>query len=192
VEQGQLVHQLGQVTHHRNAGRDTPLAAAEAGFTRRQWVQENFDVRRRDRGVQARRSRFDRPSPSRHDARMVDRGSEMPPPSFEVEVRHARATAHVVIRGELDLASAPELQRALDGLHGRGVRHIILDLRELEFIDSTGLTIIYRLDQLARQDGFNAAFVRGGPNVQRVFDLVGLTDQLVFVDSPESLAPPPG
>jgi hypothetical protein len=33
--------------------------------------------------------------------------------------------------------------------------------------------------------------VRGGPNVQRIFDLVALTDHLVFVDSPESLAPPP-
>jgi len=83
----------------------------------------------------------------------------------------------------------PEI-RLDDTLIADGVRHLVLDLRELEFIDSTGLRSVYRVDQLARQDGFNAAVVRGAPAVQRLFDLTGLADQLVFVDSPESLAPP--
>jgi anti-sigma B factor antagonist len=93
-------------------------------------------------------------------------------------------------RGELDLVTAPALQSALQDLLDANVRHIVLDLRELEFIDSTGLRVVYWLDQLSRHDGFNAAIVRGRQGIQRVFTVAGLSDRLVFVDRPEDLAPP--
>ena len=112
------------------------------------------------------------------------------PQAFAVEVRRTAVTAHVRVSGELDLLTAPELQRALDEVLAAGVRHVVLDLRELEFIDSTGMRVVYGLDQLSRQDGFNAAIVRGDPAVQRAFTIAGLAETLVFVDRPEDLSPP--
>jgi anti-anti-sigma factor len=124
--------------------------------------------------------------------RVRDEGAAAGPGDFEVEVWRSGATAHVTVRGELDLATSPQLQQRLDELvSDAAVRHVVLDLRLLDFIDSTGITLIYRFDRLARQDGFNAALVRGGPSIQRVFTIAGLADHLVFVDAPDDLAPPP-
>jgi anti-sigma B factor antagonist len=109
---------------------------------------------------------------------------------FRVAILRSGATARLVLAGELDLLTAPELQSAIDQVLSERARHVVLDLRELDFLDSTAITIIYRLDQLARQDGFNLAVVRGKANLQRVFAITGLDNQLVFVDAPEELAPP--
>jgi anti-anti-sigma factor len=118
-----------------------------------------------------------------------DPGAAGPQP-FSVEVIRSGLTARVVVVGELDLLTAPRLQAVLDKLVAAGdLRHLVLDLRELEFIDSTGVAMIYSLEQLARQDGFDAAFVRG-PLVQRVLTISGLAGRLVMVDSPDELALP--
>jgi anti-anti-sigma factor len=118
-----------------------------------------------------------------------DPGAAGPQP-FSVEVIRPGLTARVVVAGELDLLTAPRLQAVLDKLVAAGdMRHLVLDLRKLEFIDSTGVAMIYSLEQLARQDGFDAAFVRG-PLVQRVLTISGLAGRLVMVDSPDELALP--
>jgi anti-sigma B factor antagonist len=111
------------------------------------------------------------------------------PEPFRCEVRHGRAAAIVEVAGELDLATVGELDRALHTL-AKTKRAVTLDLRELRFIDSTGLRLILKIDALARQDGFNFAVVRGPETVQRIFASTGLEDHVVFVDAPEDLAPP--
>ena len=54
----------------------------------------------------------------------------------------------------------------------------MLDLAELDFIDSTGLRLILELHGEAAQDGFTLALVPGGDAVQRVFDVTGTADVL--------------
>jgi anti-anti-sigma factor len=112
------------------------------------------------------------------------------PERFRCEVKQGRASAVVEIAGELDLATAGELDSALRSL-ANTKRAVTLDLRELRFIDSTGLRLILEIDAMARQDGFNFALVRGPETVQRIFAITGTEDRLVFVDAPEDLAPPP-
>jgi anti-sigma B factor antagonist len=111
------------------------------------------------------------------------------PDRFRCEVRQGRASAVLVVAGELDLATVGELESALQSL-AKTKRAVTLDLRELRFVDSTGLRLILEIDALARQDGFNFALVRGPETVQRIFAITGVEDHLVFVDAPEDLAPP--
>src|SRR3954447_27052320 len=85
------------------------------------------------------------------------------PEPFRCEVREGRASGVVVPHGELDLATVEEARAALRSLLTK--RSVTLDLRELSFIDSTGVRLTLEIDALARQDGFNFFVVRGGPGV---------------------------
>ena len=71
----------------------------------------------------------------------------------------------------------PALERALDT---PGLCRIDLDLRGLEFIDSTGMGVIVRLNREARGRGVQLRLRRGPRSVHRVFELSGLADALPF------------
>jgi anti-sigma B factor antagonist len=91
-------------------------------------------------------------------------------------------TIHLRPAGELDMASVPLLEARLrDALDGGG-RRLVLDLRELDFMDSTGLTLLARWSLGARQDGYALALVPGGERIQRLFELTGMAPHFDFVD----------
>ena len=91
--------------------------------------------------------------------------------------------ARVALSGELDMAATFTLEQELDRLIDRErVRRLVLDLRDLTFVDSTGLRLLVQTDARAREGGFELALVRGRPEVQRVFELAGLAELLPFVD----------
>lgn len=101
----------------------------------------------------------------------------------EVESRVVGETAWVRARGDLDLSSVPALERALDLAASRdGVDEIVLDLRALRFIDSSGLRLVLATDARMRREGRRFALVKGPRGVHRVFELAVLEDRLVFVD----------
>src|SRR4051794_8096219 len=64
------------------------------------------------------------------------------PEPFAIEVRPARERVVVAPRGELDLATTEGLEAEIDGLVNAGFAEIVLDLRGLSFIDSTGLCLV--------------------------------------------------
>lgn len=88
----------------------------------------------------------------------------------------------VRLTGELDLASAPELDRLLSELAGDGHDRVLIDLSDLEFMDSTGLAVIVRAHRDAAANGHHVALRRGSPQVQRLFEITGLVDRLAFED----------
>ena len=106
------------------------------------------------------------------------------PVPFHVDVHRLEDSARVVVAGELDIATAPQLQDAIDGILRDRVDEVVLDLRELEFLDSTGIALVVGIDRVARRDGLAFAVVRGGPQIQRVFTIAGLDEHLAFIDSP--------
>ena len=112
---------------------------------------------------------------------------------FAVEARTNRRTALVALRGELDLVTVSKVAEVLDGLEPRadGVRHVVLDLRGLTFMDLTGLHELIRQNEFARSNRHNLAVVRGTDAIQRVLELTGVDDMLVLVDDPDDLVPPP-
>jgi len=107
------------------------------------------------------------------------------PSHFRVKIsQHGRATV-LAASGELDLASGPALEQELE--RAQEAELIIVDLRSLQFIDSTGLSVLIRADQRAQAAGRRFALVNGGSQVQRLLSLTGVTDRLTVVDTPEEL-----
>lgn len=96
-----------------------------------------------------------------------------------VSVVENESLVRLRVAGELDIATAPELQSVVDRV-ARAGRTLVLDLSHLEFIDSIGVSLIYRLHVRAREDGLGLRLVPGRRAVMRVFDLTGLTDRLPF------------
>jgi anti-anti-sigma factor len=118
---------------------------------------------------------------------------ELAAEQLAVETRRNRRTALVALQGELDLLTVSKVAEVLDGLEPRadGVRHVVLDLRGLTFMDVVGLKELIRQNEFARSNHHNLAVVRGSPAIQRVLELTGVENLLVLVDDPDDLIPPP-
>jgi anti-sigma B factor antagonist len=84
--------------------------------------------------------------------------------------------------GELDVATVGTLEARIHEARDAGFRRLIVDLRGLEFMDSTGLTLLTRWTLESRRDGFEFAVVPGGERIQRLFELSGLLPHFEFVD----------
>ena len=99
----------------------------------------------------------------------------------------------VELRGELDLATVGQVADVLEGLapDAGGVRHVVLDLRGLTFMDARGLRELIRQNDYAHQNRHNLAIVRGRKAIQRLLALTAVEELLVLVDAPEDLVPPP-
>lgn len=106
---------------------------------------------------------------------------------FRVEVRTEGGAAIVAVSGELDLASSPELEQQLEQVFKGDPEQLVIDLRGLEFMDSTGLSIIVGAHQRLAEDGRALSLVRGSAQVQRLLDLTGVADRLRMVDTPEEV-----
>jgi anti-sigma B factor antagonist len=97
--------------------------------------------------------------------------------------RHGEASV-LVVQGELDLSTVDVLRDVLRSQEARAAV-VVLDLRKLDFIDSSGLSLIVSEQQRARDDGFRFAIAVGGaPAVQRLFELTGLNGTLTLVEDP--------
>ena len=111
----------------------------------------------------------------------IDR-SQHDPSTLHISVHPQRDAVRVAPNGELDLANAASLQAQLDELRAAGFEHVVLDLRELTFMDSSGVRLILREDHLARSAGHGFSLIAGVPAVQRALELCGLSAQLDFDD----------
>ncbi len=101
---------------------------------------------------------------------------------FRVEVEPSRDVVRVVPVGELDLATIDTLRQEVDRLHEAGFNRLVLDLRRLRFMDSTGLRLVLEIDAGSRNDGRDFSLVRGPQAVHRLFEVTNVTDRLDFVD----------
>ena len=84
---------------------------------------------------------------------------------------------HVVsVRGEVDLATGPEFERALGAVPEDGVESVIVDLTDCSFMDSTGLHLLTRTQQRFDSAGGRVAVVSANRSMLRVFGLTGLDE----------------
>ena len=92
-----------------------------------------------------------------------------------MEVReHGRVRMR--LRGELDLAGAPELSERLRTLRERR-QTVLLDLDELDFIDMSGLRVLLTAAEDASRDGWTFTATRGSPAIRRLLTLVHVAGQ---------------
>jgi anti-sigma B factor antagonist len=112
------------------------------------------------------------------------RVSDRPPEPFRCDIEPSHGKVHVIPRGEIDLATAPVLEGQLRELRDTGFDHLVVDLRDVTFMDSTGLRLILGWDDEARAGGLDFELIPGAPIVQRLFEITGVTDRLRFVAPP--------
>jgi anti-anti-sigma factor len=96
-----------------------------------------------------------------------------PTPWKVTEVADLRGDRLLVLHGELDIATAPELVEMLERLRRRRHR-VALDLAEVSFMDSTGLTTLMDAHLAAQSNGWSLEIRRASPAVRRVFELAGV------------------
>ena len=100
-------------------------------------------------------------------------------PPFEVTVQRDDALATVVVSGELDLATVPQLS-AIVAEH-RDARLVVLDLNAVTFIDSTGVRLLIEADRACAGSGSRLVVLAGDGPVRRVLDLCELDGPLALV-----------
>jgi anti-sigma B factor antagonist len=103
---------------------------------------------------------------------------------LRVNTEQADRTIRLTVEGELDIASAARLEEALAEAEKGEPELIVLDLRGLQFMDSTGLRTILSADSRAREAGRRLVVVQGDENVKRVFEVTRLYDRVEIVDDP--------
>jgi anti-anti-sigma factor len=99
-------------------------------------------------------------------------------PWFSVELAPARDEVRLLAIGELDLAAATKLYEPVSELLAAGFRQMVLDLRQVTFIDVAGVRSLLKLACDARNDGWRLSLVHVGGQVRQTLALTGVLDQL--------------
>lgn len=92
--------------------------------------------------------------------------------------------AVVALRGELDMATAGLVEKALDAIETNTPAVLILDLTWLTFVDSSGIRLVLLAQDRAHARGARLALRLGDGAAHRVFRTLGLLDRLDVVDHP--------
>lgn len=97
-------------------------------------------------------------------------GSE---PAFAAEIESRNGVIWVGLSGELDMSTAPILTERLAPLAADGVASIMLDIRDLRFIDCSGLRVLLKASQRAETNGHRILVVGATRAARRLFELTG-------------------
>jgi anti-anti-sigma factor len=112
-----------------------------------------------------------------------------PPEEFAISTSEIDGRAHVTLRGELDLATAPELEDVLTERIDQS-QEVVVDLRSLEFMDSSGIRVLVAAHARAGRTGTRVFIVRPAPEsaVGKIVDVSGLDRELNILDDPAQAA----
>ena len=109
-------------------------------------------------------------------------------PALDVTEQEARPGAvRLTLTGELDLATAYTFDRRLLDVEAQHPSLIVVDLRAVTMLDSTGLARLVSAQRRARRGGWRLVLVRGGRTVMRVLQTTRLDEMLELTNDPEAL-----
>jgi len=107
------------------------------------------------------------------------------PATFHVDAEREGGSVRVALAGELDIATLPRLEAAVAEVRAHDPpRRLVLDLRELRFLDSMSIEFLLQLHADQAADGGELLLVRGPRPVDRLFELMELDKVLALVDEP--------
>lgn len=98
------------------------------------------------------------------------------PGELQVTVSGAEPEYEIRLLGELDMSTAPQLRDELLRVVSDGARMVTVDLSELAFVDSTGLSVLITGLKRLRQQGGEMALRSPTPGTRRVLEITGLTE----------------
>jgi anti-anti-sigma factor len=102
---------------------------------------------------------------------------------FDVRLVSTGDSTVLAFSGDLDLTAAAEASQAIERAQNGGGA-VVIDLRDLRFIDSSGLRVILEAQRRAAGDGGTLSVAPGNGGVRRVFELSGVAGLLELVDAP--------
>ena len=103
-------------------------------------------------------------------------------PEFAASARLEGDRAVLVLEGELDFGVKQQARAAIERVGGAPV--VVVDLRELTFMDTTGIHLLVEAREQCRASGRVLLVVPGPPNVQRGLAALELESEFTFVDAP--------
>lgn len=104
---------------------------------------------------------------------------------FDLDVVQHRERAIVRPAGDVDLATSGELKAAVSELLDRGCARVVLDLRAVTFLDSSGIRVLVAVHQRAEELHVRLSVMLGGGQTRRVLELTGLLDHLHVEGAPD-------
>jgi anti-anti-sigma factor len=108
--------------------------------------------------------------------------------NLDFETTRNGTVAVIAPTGELDLSGAALLEDELGRLAAEPeLSAVVLDLRRLEFMDSSGLRLVVLADMRAREAGRRFSLIKGSETVHRVFEITRMSERLDFVTGPEDV-----
>ena len=102
---------------------------------------------------------------------------------FEIELGGSGGARRIIVGGELDRSTCEQLANAADRVRSEGADAVVIDLRHVSFIDSSGLRSVLAVHRRAEQEGWKLEIVRPIEQVLRIFRLTGAAERLPFVDT---------
>jgi anti-sigma B factor antagonist len=106
---------------------------------------------------------------------------------LRIDLRSEPDRVVLELHGELDLLGAPLLQEHLEQVEADAPGIVVLDLQELQFVDSAGLRVILAAHERSQRQGWALALTRGSEQVQRLFTIAGVSEHLRIIASPDEL-----
>jgi anti-anti-sigma factor len=103
-------------------------------------------------------------------------------PEFRLTVRRDGERALLIPVGELDLMSADALENEVIGLLECGIADVVVDLRGLSFIDSTGIRALLSCHERAQRENARVAIIVGDRRTRRPLEICGVLGQLHVID----------
>jgi anti-sigma B factor antagonist len=107
-------------------------------------------------------------------------------PQLEIHSELVDGTAKMSVTGELDIATVHRLGDEANALLARSTRHLVIDLGQLTFIDSSGLSLLISLNERAARDAWKLSLTRPPEKISSVVRITGADSNLPFVDQQDS------
>jgi anti-sigma B factor antagonist len=114
------------------------------------------------------------------------------PSPFEIRSELTQNTARLTVIGELDIATVPRLQEEVHALlerageHTATIRRLVIDLSQLTFIDSSGLSFLIALNDRATAEGWTLNLTRPSEPSVSIFHITGADKNLPFIEEERS------
>ena len=105
----------------------------------------------------------------------------------DVRINERNGTAVVALTGELDISEVAGVEKQLKAVEKRRPELLVLDLRGLSFMDSSGLRVVLEADLRSRREARRFALIPGPEPVHRVFLIALLDKRLEFIEDPSTL-----
>jgi anti-sigma B factor antagonist len=105
---------------------------------------------------------------------------------FSIEDRTVDGVHVVVVRGEVDLFTAPEFKQRVMAPIGAGVDHVVVDLMETTFIDSSSLGVLIGAHRRLKSRGGRLVVACDAEPIIKTFRITGLDTVFTLTDSVEA------